>query len=83
MKWIEDHPMTILSIFCLIFVIEVGIGCWRLPREFRSAIIPKLIVAASVEDRVHNRIYESERKIIWLEKRLGLLSEIEEQRVKR
>ena len=42
MKWIEDHIGLMVLLFLCIFAIQLGIGAWRLPKEFRSRIIPKL-----------------------------------------
>ena len=41
-KWIERHGLKILFTFGIIFAIEIGIWCWRMPEDFRSNVIPKL-----------------------------------------
>lgn len=39
---IDKHLSKILVFFLTIFVIEGAIWCWRMPKEFRSSIIPKM-----------------------------------------
>ena len=39
---IEKHFYKICVFFLIIFSIEGAIWCWRLPKEFRSSIIPKM-----------------------------------------
>ena len=41
-KMIDKHLNKILVFFLIIFAIEGAILCWRMPKEFRSEIIPKL-----------------------------------------
>jgi hypothetical protein len=72
MDWIEDNVGKIFLIFLTIFVIEMGIGVWRMPREFRQNIIPKLENAVNIEQRL-NHILEIQ------EMRINLLSEIQQR----
>jgi len=41
-KMIDRHLSKIIVFFLVVFAVELGIGAWRLPKEFRSSIIPKL-----------------------------------------
>lgn len=72
MKIIEDNVGLIILIIGVLMVIELGIGAFRLPKEFRSRIIPKLEFQLYQYDQLRSRI----------ENRIDLLSEIEEQRSK-
>lgn len=74
MNWIEEHPGLIVVLFCCLFAIEIGIGAWRLPKEFRTSIVPKMDNVADFENRANERIYA-------LEMRTDFLIDIERQRV--
>ena len=73
-NWIEEHTGVIVVLFCCIFTIEIGIGAWRLPKEFRTSIIPKTEKVFDFNVRANERIYA-------LEMRTDLLIDIERQRV--
>ena len=40
--WIDRNSDKILFSFLLVFAIQGGLACWRLPKEYRSDIMPKL-----------------------------------------
>lgn len=65
---------NILIFLVFLAVIEVGIGAWRMPKEFRVRIIPKL------NERIYqyDRINDTQEKILM---RLDLLSKVEERKI--
>jgi len=56
MKWIEEHVGFILFIFLCIGAIEGGIYCWRMPKEFRERVMPKLLYISDYETRINKEI---------------------------
>jgi predicted component of type VI protein secretion system len=53
----------------------MGIGVWRMPREFRQNIIPKLENAVAIEQRLNDILQTQETRI-------NLLSEIQQRQTK-
>jgi len=43
-RWVENNIVKIVLLMGFIFLIEVGVSCWRLPAEIRSGVIPKLTI---------------------------------------
>lgn len=64
LKWIEKRIPILILILVTVAVIEIGIGSYRLPKEFRNEIIPKL----------NRYLYEYEH----VEKRLDMLMKLKE-----
>lgn len=66
---VEKNIGKIIVLFGLILVIEMGIGVWRLPKEFRSEIIPRterLISKYSKQTELEARLAFSEKMVKYL-----------------
>ncbi len=78
MQWIENNMGKIVIFFLILFAIEFGVGIWRLPKEFRSSILPRL----EEQIRNYNQLTaQCEHLINDNIKRINLLSEVEERRI--
>lgn len=62
--WFERNSFKILVFFLVIFAIEGAIWCWRMPADFKTHIIPKVILIADYEKRTNE-------KIDWIDKWLS------------
>ena len=75
-RFVEEHIGFIMVFFSFIFVVELGIGAWRLPKEFRHSIIPRVERIIAINEVVNERLDS-------LEIRVDLLSEIEMFRIRK
>ena len=70
---IENNLGKIVVFLLIVFAVEGGIYCWRMPTEFRSEIIPKLQRQISNYDRLVRQFDEDivtivvqQRELKWL-----------------
>lgn len=66
--WIDKHFKILLFIFGIIVLIQGAVYCWRMPKEFRHSIIP--------------RLEEYMVKFEKMDKRVDLLMDLEEERAR-
>jgi hypothetical protein len=92
-EWVDRNIGKIFVIFLLIFSIQLGIACWRIPKEFRVSIIPKLEQQLTNYDKIVSKfdddIFLLLEEQMYLEglstsnqRRIDIHSEIEIQRVR-
>jgi len=83
---IENNIGKIICFFLVVFTIQIGIGVWRLPPEFRKEVIPKLERQIAQYDSLVDIVKDTNvlirGYIILNEKRVNLLLDVAEQKSK-
>ena len=75
-KWLEGNTGAVICAFCVIFLLEVGVGVWRLPEEYKHTIMPKLHTHISQYQGMIDKVDYAYNQQIYLE---GLYGELKER----